>query len=65
MRIPLSVDLALHAVPALSLLADFMIFEKKYSRNQVTYGAPLVAATFTVWYAWWVERCASFNGVCT
>ncbi|KAF5365768.1 hypothetical protein D9758_003256 [Tetrapyrgos nigripes] len=60
-RIPLSMDLSLHAVPALFLLTDFMFIEKKYSHNQVTYGAPLVATTFTIWYAWWVERCASFN----
>ncbi|KAK7467042.1 hypothetical protein VKT23_004104 [Stygiomarasmius scandens] len=63
MRIPLSVDLALHAVPALSLLADFLFFEKKYSQKQATYGAPLVASLFTLWYSWWVERCGSINDV--
>ncbi|THU92181.1 hypothetical protein K435DRAFT_967786 [Dendrothele bispora CBS 962.96] len=62
-RIPLTVDLALHAVPALSLLADFMLFETKYSRKQAVFGATLVASSFTLWYSWWVERCGRINGV--
>ncbi|KAF9069887.1 FAR-17a/AIG1-like protein [Rhodocollybia butyracea] len=61
-RLPLHMDLCLHAVPAISLLVDFMLFEKKYSWNELVYGAPAVSSVYTILYAWWVERCASFNG---
>ncbi|KAJ3782263.1 FAR-17a/AIG1-like protein [Lentinula aff. detonsa] len=60
-RIPLHLDLALHAVPAITLLADFLLFERKYSRAELLYGAPAVSILYTIFYAWWVERCASFN----
>ncbi|KAJ4000110.1 FAR-17a/AIG1-like protein [Lentinula boryana] len=60
-RIPLHLDLALHAVPAITLLADFLLFERKYSRAELLYGAPTVSILYTIFYAWWVERCASFN----
>lgn len=65
MRIPLRLDLSLHAVPAITLLADFLLFEKKYTKKELLYGAPAVSLGYTVFYAWWVERCASFsNGRC-
>jgi hypothetical protein len=61
---PLSVDLALHAAPGLALFTDFMFLESKFSKNEVRYGAPLVVSLAAVWYASWVEHCASFNGTC-
>lgn len=64
MRIPLRVDLALHAVPSLALLIDFLFLEPKFSKLQVRYGAPLVVSLAAVSYASWVEYCASFNGSC-
>lgn len=63
-RIPLSMDLALHASPAITLFLDFVLFEKSYSARETTYGAPAVGMLSTVWYSWWVERCASINGTC-
>ncbi|KAJ3726109.1 FAR-17a/AIG1-like protein [Lentinula raphanica] len=61
-RIPLHLDIALHAVPAITLLVDFLLFERKYSRTELIYGASTVSILYTTFYAWWVERCASFNG---
>ncbi|KAL5511650.1 hypothetical protein ACEPAH_4867 [Sanghuangporus vaninii] len=61
-RIPLSLDLALHLTPALTLLVDFFLFEKSYGRAEAAWGATAVSALFGVWYASWVEYCASFNG---
>jgi hypothetical protein len=63
-RLPLSVDLCLHAVPALSSLASFILFERKYSKNEVLYGAPLMTVLVTTWYGCWVEYCGRLNGVC-
>ncbi|KAI0082744.1 hypothetical protein K474DRAFT_1654899 [Panus rudis PR-1116 ss-1] len=60
-RIPLSTDLALHAVPGVALLLDFLLFEKKYSKKQVRYGFVLMALVGT-WYSVWVEHCAKYNG---
>jgi hypothetical protein len=64
MWLPLPVDLALHVVPALALCADFMLLESKFSKNEARYGAPLVISLAAVWYASWVEYCASSNGTC-
>ncbi|KAG2020360.1 hypothetical protein CC2G_005714 [Coprinopsis cinerea AmutBmut pab1-1] len=61
-RLPLSIDLGLHAVPALSLLLDFLVFEKKYSRKEVNIHVPVVVALYAVFYGLWVEHCASRNG---
>ncbi|OJA10951.1 hypothetical protein AZE42_04646 [Rhizopogon vesiculosus] len=61
LRIPLNVDLCLHVTPAVTLLADFLLFEKKYTKKQVQIGAPLVAFLAGTWYACWVEYCASYN----
>ena len=63
-RIPLEMDLALHAVPAISLLLDFFLFEKKYSKNQARYGGFIVTTIAAIGYGWWVEYCAQFNGIC-
>lgn len=65
MRIPLSVDLALHAVPAIALVLDFFFFERKYTKYQVARVLPLTAILFGLWYVSWVEYCASHNGRCT
>jgi hypothetical protein len=62
--VPLDIDLSLHAVPAMSLFLDFFLFQRSYSRSDTNHKAPLFAIIFAVWYGWWVERCASFNGVC-
>ncbi|KAF7978151.1 hypothetical protein HWV62_17484 [Athelia sp. TMB] len=62
MRIPVSVDLSLHAAPGLALLADFMLFQRKFSKTEVRYVAPVIVALSAGWYGWWVEYCASFNG---
>lgn len=65
-RIPLSIDLALHAVPCISLLIDFFFFEKKYNKQEVKVGAPTAAFVFSLWYTLWVEHCARMNnGNCT
>ncbi|KAL4253887.1 hypothetical protein ABKN59_004196 [Abortiporus biennis] len=62
-RIPISIDLALHAVPALSLLIDFFLFEKKYKKSTAIYGALTMAAAYAVGYGLWVEECAKANGI--
>lgn len=64
-RIPLTLDLALHAVPCLSLVLDFFCFEKKYDKQNVKVGAPIAAFAFSLWYTLWVEHCAQKNnGIC-
>ncbi|KAF8797924.1 hypothetical protein BYT27DRAFT_7123766 [Phlegmacium glaucopus] len=62
-RIPLPVDLALHAMPAISILADFFLFESKYQWKDVQVGAPVTTAAFALWYGLWVEHCGKRNGV--
>lgn len=57
-------DVALHAVPAISLLLDFFLLERKYSRKTAVFGGFIVAAASGLWYAWWVEECAKYNGIC-
>jgi hypothetical protein len=59
-----SIDVALHAIPSITLLLDFMFFEKKYQRKEALYGAPVVTSLATVGYGCWVEYCASYNGRC-
>jgi len=62
MMLPLRIDLCLHAVPCIALLADFMVFERKYGRKAIQYVAPVLTFLCTLWYGWWVEHCASRNG---
>ncbi|KAK7693643.1 hypothetical protein QCA50_003212 [Cerrena zonata] len=62
-RIPLQIDLALHAAPAISLFADFLLFEKKYSDKQAKIGGFVVAALSGIGYSWWAEYCAKHNGI--
>ncbi|KXN85483.1 hypothetical protein AN958_11287 [Leucoagaricus sp. SymC.cos] len=59
--IPLDMDLALHAVPAIALTLDFFLFERRYSHKAINVLAPLLAFAYTVWYGWWVERCGARN----
>ncbi|GBE82035.1 hypothetical protein SCP_0404110 [Sparassis crispa] len=61
-RIPLSMDLALHAVPAISLLLDFALFERKYTKKQAFIGGLLACAAAGTSYGYWVEYLATFNG---
>ncbi|KZP24768.1 hypothetical protein FIBSPDRAFT_406409 [Athelia psychrophila] len=61
-RIPVSVDLSLHAAPGLALLADFMLFQPKFSKNEARYAAPVLVTLLASSYGWWVEYCASING---
>ncbi len=62
--LPLDMDFSLHAAPAITLLLDFYLFERKYNPKTAKILAPLLALTYTVGYAWWVERCARNNGMC-
>lgn len=64
MRIPILLDLALHAVPGVLLLMDFFLLEDKYPDNQTRYGNAVLAVAVGLWYACWVEWCASYNGLC-
>lgn len=64
MGLPLNVDLALHAAPAVALLLDFFFFERKYTKHQVTRVAPLAVVFFGLWYVSFAEYCASYNGRC-
>ena len=63
-RIPLSLDLSLHAVPGTALILDFFLFEKKYPKSQARRGGAIVAIAASLWYSCWVEYCASYNGIC-
>ena len=65
LRLPLSIDLALHASPASALLVDFFIFDTKYEERELKYCVPFAATVFAVWYGLWVEHCAkNNNGIC-
>ena len=64
MRIPLKIDLALHAVPAISLLIDFFLVERKYSRRQAVWGGIVMTVLACSTYAPWIEYCSKFNGSC-
>ncbi|GAA6048997.1 hypothetical protein JCM3770_005431 [Rhodotorula araucariae] len=59
LRIPLALDLALHALPALFLWTDFLAF----SPPLPTRAHPaLIAAAATAAYCAWMEHCAQGNG---
>lgn len=60
-RLPLSIDFALHAAPALSLLFDFLVFERHYTKKEMDYHVPTVVGLYAAFYGWWVEHCASMN----
>jgi len=61
-RIPLSLDLTLHASPVIALLIDFFLLEEKYPPRAVRRTAPILAVLYGVGYGCFVEYCASFNG---
>jgi hypothetical protein len=64
-RLDLQTDLSLHAAPAVALLFDFIIFERKFSQMEMTRTAPSLAVAMCVWYGCWVEYCATLNeGIC-
>ncbi|CAA7271803.1 unnamed protein product [Cyclocybe aegerita] len=60
-RLPLTIDLALHAAPALSIILDFFVFERKYNKNEVEAGAPVAISLYALGYTLWVEHCAQKN----
>ncbi|KAI0093546.1 FAR-17a/AIG1-like protein [Irpex rosettiformis] len=62
-RIPLSLDLSLHAVPGLALILDFYLFEVKYAKMTARIGGAAIAALAAIWYGSWVEYCASYNKI--
>ncbi|WRT66975.1 uncharacterized protein IL334_003940 [Kwoniella shivajii] len=61
-RIPLTMDLSMHLVPAVVLLLDFFVLEKKFKPPVSNYGSLLLAGAFGTAYSVWVEHCASING---
>ncbi|KAI0372825.1 hypothetical protein BV20DRAFT_1050265 [Pilatotrama ljubarskyi] len=61
-RIPLDVDLALHAAPAIAMFIDFYFFEPRYTGRATRKGALSLNGVAGIWYSWWVEHCASYNG---
>lgn len=63
-RIPLNMDLALHLAPAASLVLDFFLLERRYTKRQLKSQAPTLAILAAVSYASWAEYCASKNGSC-
>ncbi|KZT11269.1 uncharacterized protein LAESUDRAFT_671055 [Laetiporus sulphureus 93-53] len=60
-HIPLNVDLALHASPAIFLLVDFYLVERKYTRTQAVFGGTVLCAIAGAAYGSWVEYCAKSN----
>jgi hypothetical protein len=63
-RLPISMDIALHAMPPIAVLTEFLVVECKYQGNTATIGAPLITSLYAIWYSFWVEHCASQNGHC-
>lgn len=63
-RIPLKTDLAMHAVPAVALLIDFFLIERKYTRRQAIWGGTAMTVLACSVYAPWIEYCSEFNGSC-
>ena len=61
-RLPLSIDFALHAAPALSLLFDFLVLERHYTKKEMDYHVPITVGLYALFYGWWVEHCAARNG---
>ncbi|KIY68120.1 hypothetical protein CYLTODRAFT_421881 [Cylindrobasidium torrendii FP15055 ss-10] len=61
-RIPLNIDLGLHALPGTALVIDFFLFEDKYTAKTVREYALLVAVGATIAYTSWEEYCSSING---
>ncbi|CDZ98646.1 Beta-2-glycoprotein I [Phaffia rhodozyma] len=60
-KIPIYIDLALHAAPGATLLTDFFFFEKPYLPPQSTTGALYATILLATGYASWAEWCALQN----
>ena len=58
-RIPLQLDLALHAAPGTALFLDFFLFEQRYAKQYARQAGAVIAAASTLWYACWAEYCAA------
>ncbi|CEH11875.1 Beta-2-glycoprotein I [Ceraceosorus bombacis] len=58
-RLPLSADLAMHAAPAVFLLADFLLVSPPFPKKV---RPAFVSGIATVAYCVWCERCAAVNG---
>ncbi|EIW69504.1 hypothetical protein TREMEDRAFT_30965 [Tremella mesenterica DSM 1558] len=61
-RIPLWMDLSMHAVPGIVLLLDFFLLEPKYRQPASTRGAALLAIIFGTTYSLWIEYASNING---
>lgn len=64
MRVPLAIDLALHASPIVALVTEFYLFQTPFASRDVTYIAPIFLALSGMGYALWAEHCAKHNGQC-
>lgn len=58
-RIPLKLDIALHALPALFLWTDFLAFSPPFPQQA---RPAVIATTATAAYCAWMEYCAQGNG---
>lgn len=64
-RIPMNLDLTLHALPAISMILDFFVFERSYTDEETAFAVPFTAGMYGIGYGLWVEHCAKHNdGVC-
>ena len=73
-RIPLWMDLSMHALPAMALMlggsrmsqsrlmVDFLVLETPYTPPSSNIYAPLLAFAFGSAYPLWIEHCATING---
>ncbi|EJU05567.1 hypothetical protein DACRYDRAFT_20009 [Dacryopinax primogenitus] len=59
--IPLHLDLALHAVPGISMALDFLLFEKKYTWHEMWMQAPGMVLLFVFWYGGLTEYLGELN----
>jgi len=62
MRLPLHHDLALHAVPAISMMLDFILFESRYGPSATQFAAPVMSLLYCGFYSTFVEHVAEING---
>lgn len=58
--IPLKYDLALHLLPAIAILADFIFFEKQFPSVWCK-RVPATMGVYGLFYSSWVEFCAKQN----
>jgi len=60
LELPLSIDLGLHAIPTLFLLADLLLLSPPWTITFVPAAALSAGIAFAYWY--WLELCFSHNG---